>query len=268
MNLDRYLAHISSNGGRLLADSISLWKFGVESERAFWSNWISTKGLYWPDDFETRTKPRPLPKYLLRYLPDVAIEPVRVLDVGAGPITNIGTFVPDRTSELIAVDPLARYYRSLLEQFDLAPIVPTQFSFVEDLSARYAPSSFDLITCTNALDHAIEPAWGILEMLVCLKIGGVIILQHRENEAEHENYAGLHQWNFTVKDGNFIIFNKSGNINVTELVSSFAKIRCELQPLHEHVGVAVTIKKTLDVPFDQLEYNRKMRAVLLEALLL
>ena len=41
------------------------------------------------------------------------VGPARVLDVGAGPLSSLGTHVPGRDVEIIAVDPLADIYDEL-----------------------------------------------------------------------------------------------------------------------------------------------------------
>lgn len=44
--------------GRMKTDSSrSRWQGGLESEIAFWNEWIRTRGLHWPDDFIWKTDP-------------------------------------------------------------------------------------------------------------------------------------------------------------------------------------------------------------------
>lgn len=45
---------------------------------------------------------------------------------------------------------------------------------------------------------------------------GIILLEHRINEAVNENYSGLHQFNLCIKENNFHIWNKNIDINMTE----------------------------------------------------
>ncbi len=259
-----YFNFLVSSGGQQLSRAISLWRSGVESEGDFWSRWFETKGLEWPEDYAIRIRPAPLAPWLAELLPKQhGSEVAKILDVGAGPITKAGTFLPDRPIEVVACDPLARVYDKIIERCGVKVPLRTVFSFAEDLSARFEESSFDLVCCTNALDHSIEPAWGILEMLIVVKKGGFVFLSHRRNEAEFENYAGLHQWNLDEADGDFIVWTKERTINISELTGGFADIQCSVSG----DGLTTRIRKTNNIPIDSNSYHRKLRAALLNALI-
>ena len=153
---------------------------------------------------------------------------VRVLDAGAGPISKIGNRMMDVDLEVIAADPLALIYDELLQKFQITPCVRTQFAPAEDLSAFFQPSIFDLVNCTNALDHSFEPVRGLIEMLRVVKVGAPVFLAHNRNEAVNENYEGFHQFNFDVIDGRFVIWNKT-----------------EHWVVEEHIPIEVEIVNTL-----------------------
>ena len=68
-------------------------------------------GLSWPEEFAPRLRPQPLADWLAAMLPPGA---ARVLDVGAGPNTGFGTFVPGRGVEFVAVEPLADIYAAII----------------------------------------------------------------------------------------------------------------------------------------------------------
>lgn len=249
------------NGGAILTKSLKSWRAGIEYEVDFWETWFRTKGLEWPQDYIDRLQPQEMPVWIQHLLPsDQSF--ARVLDVGSGPITKTGQIVPGKAVNVIAADPLARHYDAIMEKFDVTPPIRTTFSFAEDLSARFPGDHFDLVLCTNALDHAIEPVWGIIEMLICLKIGGLVYLGHRRNEAEFEEYSGFHQWNFDDEDGSFIIWNRERRLNVTELLSGFASVTTSLRD--DHIGVR--IDKNRGLPIDVLDYQRQARATLLGCL--
>ena len=42
-------------------------------------------------------------------------------------------------------------------------------------------------------------------MALVTKPGGFVLLQHYRNEAKHNGYAGLHQWNLSVKAGHLLV---------------------------------------------------------------
>lgn len=242
--------------------AITSWRAGVEPEVEFWTKWFDTKGLLWPKEFEARLAPRPLKPAVAALLP-AAPAKARVLDVGSGPISNIGNLLEGRDLEVIATDPLASMYAAIAGRHGVTPPIPTVFAFAEDLSSRFDAESFDVVTCNNALDHAIEPVWGIIEMLIITRPGGTVWLNHRCNEAEHENYAGFHQWNFDERDCHFIVWNKDRSINVNQVLATSGIVRCERQD--DRLIVSITRADTL--PFDINQYHRRMRAGLLEAML-
>jgi SAM-dependent methyltransferase len=258
--LKGYLDDLIHNGSSILTRSLKSWRSGIGYEVDFWDKWFKTEGLEWHDDYLLRLQPQPLSEWILRLLPREG--DASVLDVGSGPITKTGHLVEGRKVDLTAVDPLAKHYLRIMHKYGVTPPIKTVFSFSEDLSSRFPRSHFDVIACTNALDHAIEPVWGLIEMLMCLKIGGTIILSHRRNEAEVESYSGSHHWNFDKGADDFIIWNQHRFINVTNLVDGFASVKSEVTGDH----IAVHLHKENDIPIDPLEYQRKTRAILLECL--
>lgn len=187
-----YLAQLYAGGGEYVSRSLASWKQGIQYEVDFWTRWFETKGLEWPQDYERRLAPLPLAPWLEALLP-ADRDVTEMLDVGAGPLTRIATFSPTREIRVTATDPLAGHYDAVIDASGIEPQVRTQLAFAEDLSARFERNRFALVTCTNALDHAIEPVWGILEMMMVLERHGSIVLVHHQNEAEFENYSGFHQ---------------------------------------------------------------------------
>lgn len=260
--VEAYIYAIYSDGAENLRASLNSWKSGIEYEVGFWSQWFATKGLSWPDDFQQRMQPRPLESYLESLLPDASQGEARLLDVGSGPITKTGTFSQSKNVRITATDPLAFFYRKIIEESGADVPLATQLAFAEDLSSRFDQEYFDLVTCTNALDHSIEPVWGIIEMLIVTKIGGKVFLGHRRNEAEFEHYSGFHQWNFDIADGAFIIWNKSKIYNVNLILGQISTIECSFSG--DMVNVCITKRKNFEI--DMMRHHRVLRAALLEAL--
>jgi hypothetical protein len=56
-----------------------------------------------------------------------------------------------------------------------------------------------------------------------------VILRHHRNEAEYEKYKGFHQFNFDVRYGTFVIWNRSTEIIVADFLSIKAEIMTEFQ---------------------------------------
>jgi ubiquinone/menaquinone biosynthesis C-methylase UbiE len=200
-----------------IVSSFETWTSGIQSEIDFWNAWVKDQGLTWPEDFKQRLDPKTL---IVPWLMNLATQATQnkqekfsVLDVGSGPITLLGhkSSHPEVQIAITAVDPLAKAYQAIFYKFGLTSPNVTQFAAAEYLS-YFFDEQFDLVHCCNALDHAIDPVAGILEMLKVVKVGGSVILNHHANEAVTQSYGGLHQHNFDVKDGDFIIWNKNGSV--------------------------------------------------------
>ena len=165
-----------------MTSTFSLWSNGITFERLFWKNWIETNGSDWPEDFEKRLTPStPLDCTIAKVIRGACpIGKVNILDVGAGPLTAVGTQLDGYEVNLIATDPLAPVYNALLQDAGITPLVKTQFAPAEGLSAFFDHSEFDVVHCRNALDHSADPIAGIIEMLRVVKVGGTVILRHIE----------------------------------------------------------------------------------------
>lgn len=200
------------------------WSEGIASERDFWSNWLATRGAQWPEAFARCVNPNaPFDGRLAAILETQAganggktPARLRVLDVGTGPLFALGHKLPNRELEIVCVDPLAHLYDQLLATNHIDPPVRTRFAVAEDLSSFFPPSYFDIVHCSNALDHSFEPMRGILEMLRCTKVAGSVVLMHARNEALTQDYGGFHQFNCDLVDDQFIIWNRETRISVAD----------------------------------------------------
>ncbi|HWN95605.1 MAG TPA: class I SAM-dependent methyltransferase, partial [Methylomirabilota bacterium] len=176
-------------------------------ELSFWENALRDSGRNWyPGEFEERTNAQLEVQSFIREL--VPAEPgavVRLLDVGAGPLTRLGKKWEDRFVEILAVDPLAKEYDAILNKLEIVPPVRTTFALAEDLESAFPPDSFDLAYASNALDHCRDPLQAIRQMVRVVKPGSHVYLWHFANVGVAECYTGLHQWNFEIKQGDFVI---------------------------------------------------------------
>lgn len=200
-----------------ISQSVSRWSAGIEAEARFWRLWASTRGHIWPEEFQRRLDP----EAPLDHTVGVRIsEGGSMLDVGSGPLTSLGKTCDGKSFKLLACDPLAPLYDQILSENAISPLVRPEFAVAEDLSCFFPEEEFDVVYCQNALDHSFDPIRGIEEMLRVTKSGGHVILRHHINEAEHERYAGFHQYNFDEQDGEFVIWNKSSAIRVRDTLSA------------------------------------------------
>lgn len=193
--------------GALVAARLSAWAGGIANEITFWNEVARSGGHQWPEDFRARMSPgTPVLPWIVEAARAQGGQ-ARVLDVGAGPVTVLGHAAPAGTAiEIIATDPLAEAYARLHARHGLTSPNTTRFAFAEYLSAQFEPESFDIAHCRNALDHAIDPMTGLIEMLRVVKPGGLVVLEHARNEAESQGYGGFHHHNFEVREGRFVIW--------------------------------------------------------------
>lgn len=139
-----------------------------------------------------------------------------MLDAGAGPLSTLGSLWTgvDWEYELIPVDALSVQYKQLYAKYGVVPPVATRLSDFEEIDNVFPQEYFDLVHVKNALDHSYDPMAGLHAMLRVCKRGSMVFLAHVENEAERENYQGMHQWNFARQDGRFVIWSQAARHDV------------------------------------------------------
>lgn len=172
-----------------LEDRITAWSRGIPHELAFWDDLIRSRGSRWPEDWRARIDPlSPLDPFVAGQARALAQPAIRILDVGAGPLTCLGYRLPGVALEIVPTDPLAAAYAVLFARHGVTPPLPTRFAFAEDLLLSLPAEGFDLVHCRNALDHSYDPLRGIEQMLATTRIGGRVLLRHASDEAEREAY--------------------------------------------------------------------------------
>lgn len=160
----------------------------------------------------------PLQQELAELIPCDNKTNVKVLDIGAGPVSKVGKIHNGYAIELVPIDPMADKYRNILTALNLQPKYWTRNGEGERLSQQFEQNSFDLIHARNSIDHCLNPIKVIEEAITVLKPKHYFYLNHYRNEGKAAKYYGLHQWNFDVVDGDFIITNRFGeqiNVNNT-----------------------------------------------------
>ncbi len=225
------------NSAGRLAD-FENWLNGIPDEIRFWRHYLGSQGHDFHGDFSFRLRPDTeigeRDDKLARALSSMEIPRVRLLDVGAGPLTNLGKKLPGVEVEMVPCDPLADVYGWLLDENGITPPVRTKFADAENLSEFFGWGDFDAVHCANALDHSYDPLNGILEMLKVVSTRGFVQLGHWENEAEYEKYGGFHQWNFTERDGDFVIWNRGARISLRERMGDHLDITVWRIPVAEN----------------------------------
>jgi 2-polyprenyl-3-methyl-5-hydroxy-6-metoxy-1,4-benzoquinol methylase len=202
---------------------------GLRDELSFWDEWLRTKSSAWPGDYQNRLDPKfPLSQKHSALIDLVPEEEIRILDVGAGPLTILGKKHPSKLLNIQAVDILAERYDQLLAKYNVQPLIRTQFAEAERLYQKFEENSFHLVTARNCLDHAVDPLEAIRQILFVTMKRCFAVLDHAENEGETQRYQGLHQWNFTVIEGDLIVKGSGQMTNVSKQLSHLGDFRCSL----------------------------------------
>jgi ubiquinone/menaquinone biosynthesis C-methylase UbiE len=203
---------------------------GLRDELSFWEEWFRTKSVNWPDDYHNRLDPEfPFSTEYRAVIDPLPQKEIRILDVGAGPLTILGKKHPSKQLMIQAVDVLAERYDELLAKYNVQPVVRTTFAEAENLTEYFAESSFDLVTARNCLDHAIDPVEAIRQIILVVKRSCFAILEHAENEGENQRYQGLHQWNFTIVAGDLMLKRGGRVVNISRKLSYMGDFQSSLK---------------------------------------
>jgi SAM-dependent methyltransferase len=184
----------------------------LKAEAAFWERWFALPEA----DLERRLDPGVDDSAVLECLSRLPGEEAAVLDVGAGPLSTLGTRAAGKRVRLTAVDPLADCYDETLAKVGVTPLVRTLRCSGEELLDRFEPASFDIAFAENALDHCVDPLRVIRNMVAVVRRGGFVILNHAPDEAEHASYGSVHQWNFRAEEGRCILWRPGSKHDLAE----------------------------------------------------
>lgn len=170
-----------------IAHEVNFWRTFVDTER-FRQNWASN---------------RINPELEQEAINLIGAEGVHcsVLDVGSGPVSILHGLV---LGKLTAADPLSAFYAGM---FDYARhgIRPPYAVRCEDLTGYFEQGTFDRVHMRNAFDHVQDPLSAFDALAAMVAPGGRLIIHGFENEADAENWQGLHQWNCRIEPGELIV---------------------------------------------------------------
>lgn len=201
------------------------WKEVQKDEVVFWDRELSGRGE-WPEYIRRMSDPNfPLQGYLTVLIDAPPGSTVRILDVGAGPLTFLGTKWEGRTVSITALDPEAAEYDRLLAKHGIIPPCRTVFGDAENLYKFVAAASFDLVHARNCIDHSRDALLAIKEMVKAAKPGCYIYLHHKIREGRTERYEMNHQWDMFPHRGRFYV-ERPGmrRVDVGQLLSGAAEV--------------------------------------------
>ena len=204
------------------------WEKALPEEALFWRNALENPSTHWvQSEFDQRTNPEfPFQMEFRQLIHSNGESVVKILDVGAGPLTRIGKIWPGHQLEITATDPLAESYEQLLNDIALVPLVKTQNCLGEELAEKFSPDFFDFSYSSNALDHSREPVVVIQQMLKVTKPLGSLYLWHFANCGIGERYKGLHQWNFDRDGSDLLISDGRSSTFLQPILGDTATVKC------------------------------------------
>ena len=203
------------------------YRLGLRGEALWWRHYLERGGGEWRDDLLARLDPstalaEPL---ITERLARLDRERVRILDVGAGPVTPLGKTYPGIELDITAVDPLGDRYAALLADAGLQAPVPTLACAGEEVAERFGPAAFDIAYSRNALDHSADPMTVIRAMLETVVPGGFVALRHYRCEGANTGYIDLHNWNFDLGgDGSPTVWGPYGRHDLAEELAGQAEV--------------------------------------------
>jgi SAM-dependent methyltransferase len=217
---------LSNDQIKLPALDFAAWSSGVADETNWWSEWMETRGSEWPLEYADRLNPSyPLQSYVADTIDAPPGSTIRILDVGAGPLSVLGKVFDQYIIELTPTDLLADAYNKILDRANVIPPVRTLRCSTELLPSMFSAGYFDIAHARNTLDHSYDPLLCIREMTKSVRQGGTVILVHHNDEAEHVSYEGLHQWNFHSKADDLVIWRPGSEFSVVEVFKEDLTLR-------------------------------------------
>jgi SAM-dependent methyltransferase len=173
---------------------------------------------------------------------------VFVLDVGCGMISGIGrkprhqSLVPDM--RFTYTDILAKVYQKIASEQGF--VIPHDICDcqAESLARRFR-AMFGIVYSRNAVDHFLNPIRSLQNMASVLVPGGYMILKHYERCGKINGYAGLHQWDFFIRDDCLWIAGNGEEHQVDALLAPLHTIRLKEYQDDGRPMVAAVYRKPL-----------------------
>jgi SAM-dependent methyltransferase len=160
---------------------------GIYHELKFWKGFVKTERFL--NGWVKKVKTPELNQEVADFILSVPNE--SVLDVGSGVCSLLNGLV-----NVSCCDPLGDLYK-LVFDYKAHGIKPPLPMPAEELIFT---NEYDIVHISNALDHTQNPMNALEKLMQAVKPRGYLIVQGFTNEANHEQWAGFHQWNIDLDD--------------------------------------------------------------------
>ncbi len=173
-------------------------------------------------------------------------DPMRVLDVGCGPISVLRWGAIQNRMIITGVDPLLDMYSLVRARhgYDTLPNIRCHFeipSFAEEIYQLIPDKSFDLIYSQNSLDHTNKPKEVLDIFSKKLSPGGRIIIQVATKEGSRQNWDQFHKTDIYL-NGDTIVYRRK-NLIEKPLLSNKSNLRIKKINLYSADWLAVTLEE-------------------------
>jgi SAM-dependent methyltransferase len=130
--------------------------------------------------------------------------PLKVMDIGCGPVSVLRWGAIRGEISITGVDPLLDMYSLVLARHGLDALPNIRCDrevngFAEDLDSLVPDNDFDAIYTQNSLDHTQRPVQVIENMSRKLAPHGLVVIQVATREGTRQNWDQLHQTDIFLK---------------------------------------------------------------------
>ena len=123
---------------------------------------------------------------------------------------------------IVHTDPLSADYSKAFRQAGIRPPHTAYPFMAEQLAGEFQRDFFDIVFCTNALEHCANPLVALFNMLAVLRTGGICILRHGWKNGLLNNYQGLHRWDLWCQDDHMMISREEHDIDASFWLETLA----------------------------------------------
>lgn len=156
------------------------------------------------NSIEQFNKPLPLVDHLVQLIGNK--KQVKIADIGSGPFSTIGQYLDGVKVEIYHSD--KQDFTDFWKKYNTTPLFKVEYQNIEKLT--YPDDFFDIVHCTNALDHTINAPAAVKEMVRVCKTGGWIYI---DCSLDQLSTGHKHYWD-AKEDGVFI--NKTDRFDLKD----------------------------------------------------
>lgn len=176
---------------------------GIYHELNFWQGFVKTKRFL--DGWVSHKKTPELNDFVADFIKSVPHN--NVADIGSGVCSILNGLV-----DVEPFDPLGDLY-GIVFNYKAHKVTQPKAYPAEELPHN---AEFDIVHCSNAIDHTQSPMLAYSKMMQAVKPGGYLIIQGFENEGTFENWQGFHQHDIHVNMETLCIKNQMGDMAVID----------------------------------------------------